>query len=288
MKSKGKPEGGVAVKMVCLDNRPGGRRRYEHFNWVCQIYRIPRFYANKCSDLTDFAKAGTYILLGKEDGKGKKGVYIGKAEEVKVRLGKHISDPFPWEEALVIISLNDWFNNAHAGYLENRLYEIAVKVGACVLQNGNTPLKVSLSEHEKVAMEEFIRQVKFILSTADIKIFEENEEEKEEVTLFHIRAARGTAADGFPVAEGFKVLKGSFAGDPLTPSCNEGNRKIRYQLMQEHILEKQKDGRFMFVRDYVFKSASAAASVVMGGNADGLEMWKTRSGKTLKMMKSEC
>ncbi len=284
MKSKVKQEGGLAVNMVCLDKSPRGRRSYEHFNWVCLIYRIPRLYANKCNDLPYFSKAGTYILLGKEDGKGKKCVYIGKAEEVKVRLGQHMSDSFPWEEALVIISQNDRFNNAHAGYLENRLYEIATKVGACVLQNGNTPLKVALSGHEKVAMEEFIQQVKFILSTADIKIFEEKEEENRDILLFHLRAARGADAVGYQVTEGFKVLKGSCVGDPLTRSCGEGYRKIRGQLIQDHILEKQKDGRIIFIRDYLFKSPSAAASVVMGGNADGLEMWRTETGETLKML----
>lgn len=284
MKSKVKQEGGLALSMVWLDEQGKGRRRYEYFNWIGQVYRIPRFWADKCDDLYEFRKSGAYILLAKEEGRSKIKVYIGKAEEVRFRLRRHVSEKFLWEEALVIISQNDHFNYAHAGYLERRLYEMARQARLCVLQNRIKPPKNTLSGHEKAAMEEFIRQLKFVLLSADVKILGEDDDEEEEMPLFHLQAVRGADADGYQVTEGFKVLKGSCVGNPLTPSCSEGYRKIRDQLILDHVLEKQKDGRFLFVRDYVFKSPSAAASVVIGGNADGLERWKTGTGKTLKML----
>ncbi len=38
----------------------------------------------------------------------------------------------------------------------------------------------------------------------------------------------------------------------------------------------------VFTQDYVFTSPSLAAAAICGGSANGLTMWKTKSGETLK------
>jgi hypothetical protein len=41
-----------------------------------------------------------------------------------------------------------------------------------------------------------------------------------------------------------------------------------------------------FPDDYIFSSASAAASIVLGRNANGLADWKLKDGRTLKAFES--
>ena len=42
-----------------------------------------------------------------------------------------------------------------------------------------------------------------------------------------------------------------------------------------------------FAKDVLFKSASAAAAMVCGGNRNGREVWKDRTGKSLKELEEE-
>jgi hypothetical protein len=46
----------------------------------------------------------------------------------------------------------------------------------------------------------------------------------------------------------------------------------------------QKDGQFVFTKDIEFSSPSAAATVVHGGNVNGLIVWKTNDGTSLKQL----
>ena len=56
---------------------------------------------------------------------------------------------------------------------------------------------------------------------------------------------------------------------------------LRKRLKQEKGLIKK--GQYLsFAKDSEFSSPSAAAAVIVGGNAPGPVMWKDKSGKTLK------
>jgi hypothetical protein len=46
----------------------------------------------------------------------------------------------------------------------------------------------------------------------------------------------------------------------------------------------EKNGYLLFTKDVEFSSPSAAAAVVHGGSANGLIVWKTKDGKTLKQL----
>ena len=39
---------------------------------------------------------------------------------------------------------------------------------------------------------------------------------------------------------------------------------------------------YVFVKDYVFNSPSAASDIVLGNSTSGWKKWKTESGKTLE------
>ena len=50
------------------------------------------------------------------------------------------------------------------------------------------------------------------------------------------------------------------------------------------IVENQ--GIFKLTKDYLFSSPSAAAAIVMGRSANGLNEWKSKDGRVLKSIES--
>lgn len=70
----------------------------------------------------------------------------------------------------------------------------------------------------------------------------------------------------------FNVLKGSFAESEETPSLQKGIRKIRKNLLNKGVLQREGD-RLKFISDESFNSISQAACVVMGRSANGKTEW---------------
>lgn len=99
---------------------------------------------------------------------------------------------------------------------------------------------------------------------------------------YFINAARGANAKGTPIANGFKVLKGSLFADPVSDSFQPGYADLREKLIEEGLLVAKENAGLYLVEDYTFSSASTAAALVMGRSANGLVEWKTVGGESLK------
>jgi hypothetical protein len=56
---------------------------------------------------------------------------------------------------------------------------------------------------------------------------------------------------------------------------------LRKMLTEKNVLVSSGD-HLRFLKDFEFKSPSAAAAVIRGGNANGLTEWRTDDGVTLK------
>ena len=61
---------------------------------------------------------------------------------------------------------------------------------------------------------------------------------------------------------------------------------MRTKLSEEGSLIKE-DNHLFFTKDIEFSSPSAAASVIHGGQANGLTAWKNKENKSLKDIESE-
>ena len=90
---------------------------------------------------------------------------------------------------------------------------------------------------------------------------------------------------GQRTANGFVVFQGSTAVLEERPGAGNypyviANRK---QLVAEGVLVEN-EGFLLFTKDTEFSSPSAAAAAVHGGSANGLLVWKTEGGKTLKQL----
>ena len=69
--------------------------------------------------------------------------------------------------------------------------------------------------------------------------------------------------------------------DTVKSYRDKGLNKLRDELIESEIIVKF-ENKLVFKADYLFSSPSAAAMVIMGRSANGLQEWKDSSGKELR------
>lgn len=101
----------------------------------------------------------------------------------------------------------------------------------------------------------------------------------EEIILF-LKGANGADALGRLTPKGIVILQNSRISTRVHASLPAHLKDIRDRLLREEILA-HKDDLIIFDLEYQFSDPSTAAAVVLGREADGLTLWKTRDGKSL-------
>jgi len=74
--------------------------------------------------------------------------------------------------------------------------------------------------------------------------------------------------------DSFIVKKGSICFEKKRK--NDTFKELRNKLIDEGILKSLENKKYIFSKNYKFSSPSAAASVIMGGNASGPFSWKLK------------
>jgi hypothetical protein len=282
---------GKTIKLFLIDGEPNGRMSCELSNWTGKAFKISRKQVKQCSDRTELQSTGVYLLLGKsENNESYSQLYIGEAEVIYKRLNEHLSTTDFWNEVICFVSKDENLNKAHIKYIENRLHEIATKVDRSEILNRNIPNKPNISESDQAEMEQFIDNIKLMVNTLGYKIFDElisqeNEDNNTDEVEVFINAARGANASGQMTNEGFVVTKYSEVADSFTNSFPKSMQKLRENLIKDGIIQEI-NGVYKLTKDYLFSSPSAAASIVMGRSANGLNEWKSKDGRVLKAIES--
>jgi hypothetical protein len=210
---------------------------------------------------------------------------IGEAEIVRERLKQHKAKEF-WISAIVFISKDENLTEAHVRYLESKLLAEATEVGRLKFaqdQSGGA----KLPESDRGNMDVFLSRIRQLLpvlgSDLLIPIAQPAAKQQSGGTLFcHKKGAEGR---GHRTPDGFVVLQGSTAVLQERPSAKRWPYVIA--LRKKYIADGtlvQKDGFYLFTKDVEFSSPSAAASVVVGGSANGLIEWRTKDGRVLKAL----
>jgi len=98
-------------------------------------------------------------------------------------------------------------------------------------------------------------------------------------------------AEGAESDDGFLVFAGALARTETVGSFKEWSKgwaTLRESLIESDALVPVEDGASLrLTTDYVFKSPSAAAAILLGRNANGLEEWKDSSDTTLKQLREQ-
>ncbi len=270
------------IQIFVAEGRPDGLRIVEKSNWIGQSIVCPRGRYSEAKKRDEFSRSGVYLLVG-QDGDPLPKLYVGEAEKVQTRLDWHYANNDFWQQAIVFTTKGTPLNKAQVKYLEARLLELAKKNGRSKLQNNAKSNRPGLSEADEAEMQGYLDEVLSLLPVLGVPFFERDEAPSEDRSVYHLEGP-GCEATGYETNTAFAVRKGSVAREPTVPSMKErapGYYRQRQALIEEGVLEKKTD-HLLFAWDIYFASPSAAASVCLGRNANGLIEWKDESGTSLK------
>lgn len=273
------------IKIFLVDGEPNGLKTAELSNWVGQAIVIPR---NKLKDIKqrpDCNKPAIYFLVGKENEESLLSTaYIGEAENLWNRLITHDSSKDFWFTAIAFVSKDNNLTKAHVKYLESRCLEIALKVKRYNLENGAKSILPTLSEADIAEMEEFLSNLKLLLTAVGYPILQEITSKEQTNTSDPLFTCGGkmALASGRMTNEGFVVYKDSTATTQFSSAVAEKNEKNIEKLISNGYIEKKDENLYIFIKDYVFNSPSAASDIILGNSTSGWKKWKTKDGKTLE------
>lgn len=273
------------IKIFLVDGEPNGLKTAELSNWVGQAVVIPRKKLKDTKDRPDCNKPAVYFLVGKESEEALlPTAYIGEAENLWNRLTTHDNSKDFWQMAIAFVSKDNNLKKAHVKYLESRCIEIATRAERFNLENGTKSAQPSLSESDIAEMEEFLENLKLLLTAVGYPILQEvasREQIKTSDPLFTCGGKKAKAS-GRMTNEGFVVYKDSTATTQFSSAVAERNQKNIEKLVSNGYLEKKDDDLYLFIKDYVFNSPSAASDIILGNSTSGWKKWKTENGKTLE------
>ena len=231
---------------------------------------------------------------------------MGEAENVYDRLKQHAKDEKKdfFDQVLLFTSKDANLTKAHVKYLESRIVELVKTVDRVNLSNGNTPPRPSLPRPDRAAMEEFLGPARLLMAALGffaLQALSKGTTTAEDAhtnpsegpsgpladTLLHLQIPkRHVKATGLSTDEGFVVQKGSVGASAIRDSLTKGWLAIRNELAADGTVVVE-GPIIRFMRDALFRSSSAAASIVSGGKWGGPDAWRTAEGIRLKTLEED-
>jgi len=278
-----------------------------------QAIQIPKHKLSDAARRAEVCTIGVYFLFGENE--GKKTLFIAESENCYDKLLQDAQKPESeaWDSAVVVTSKTASLTKAHYSYLKWVCLSVAEKSRAVVIKQ-SIPTEPFLSEPMKAELLDNFGPLRILLTTlgfpffemlsehnvgvvqqghssrtanaehfAQRKLFEERPRAMQEMEVFHCKR-KDYYAEGEYSDEGFLVYKGSRANRTESKSANAWIRKQRLSLKEKGLLHEE-NGGLIFDEDVLFKSPSAAVSVIYGIQENGWTEWKNKDGLTLDELK---
>lgn len=276
------------LQVFLPEGTPAGIQIAELTTRIVQAISVPRTHLKQFFERPESQYVGTYFLFGGEDDGSKPLAYIGQTEDLRQRLRMHDAKKEFWTRVVILVSRTQSFTQAHIKWLEWYAIAKATEAKRYAMENGNLASEPFVTESIQADLWEIFETGSLLLQSLGYPLFvpliptgpdpEENS--------WYLRRRGAEAAATF-TSEGFVVHKGSTCSKDLTKSAiGAPFAKRREKMIAEGIIADNGKG-LVFSEDYVFKSPSGAASVVMGAHANGWIEWKNAGSKTLKEVKRE-
>lgn len=295
---------GKTVRIYFEDGTPSGIRHAEVVGWTGQALFCPRTCIDQLKNWPEAQRPGVYFLFGEESSQADPIAYIGEAEVVLDRLTQHKAKDF-WREAIIFTNKDDNLTKSHVRYLEARLVGIAKEAQRYLLENGNVPQQPLLPRSDRDAMEEFIIHSRILLAALGHRVLDPVAAPAKAMPVLPEPIGKGpgeapsppTTSDvwylnykhakarGIRTDEGFVVLAGSEASIHEMSSLGQGWSALRQDLIKAGILKLEGD-MYVFTKDRLFGSSSAAAAIVTGQRRNGPESWKNSNDQSLKQVEA--
>ena len=269
----------TALQMLVPGGNPSGMKIIELAGWSGKCFIVPRQNLKELKDRPEINQPALYLLFGMDEQSGIELVYIGESESFYNRISNHDSNKDFWNTAIIFTS---GLNRAFVKYLEFRATTVAHRAQRMQVQNKVQPQENTLSEFEKVTVEQYFDNVQFILEVLNYIVFESVAESISDREIYALKG-ESIAAQAQLLSDGsLNVLKGSMARIKETESFGGWSLAARKRFLDDGTLTKTEDNlAYVFTRDTVFKSPSAAAATLSGRSINGWTAWKDKDGKTL-------
>ncbi|MGN6309255.1 MAG: GIY-YIG nuclease family protein [Xanthobacteraceae bacterium] len=286
---------GRTLKLYLVDGTPSGVITAELGVSSVQAAVASRTALPELNRREEATRIGVYLLVGPDPNlPGRQLVYVGEGDQVRTRLTAHDADEAKefFTRAVLIVSKDENLTKAHGRYLESRIIAAIRNAGRAKLVNGTEPPFRGLPELEIADMERVLDEIEILLPVLGFDILRPAGHEAGTQSHSHagepaIRATAdysdaiftftesGTDAKAREASDEFVVLAGSLAKRQEVPSCCEGLKRRRTQLIVDGVLQPAEDAKFLrFASDTAFDSPSGAAGVVYGGNVSGNRYWE--------------
>ena len=275
----------ATIKLFLVHGDPKRLRTAEISNWSGKALAAPRTEFDDLLSRDELGQSGVYLLTGTDPLTGEPLTYIGEAEVLRERLRSHRGVDF-WVQATAFVSKDENLTKSHIRYLEGRLIADATTAGRTRLSNSQASGS-KLPESDREDMEVFLTKMRQLLPVLGSDILTPMAQSRPQGPKSAVLVCdiKGLRARGERTSEGFTVFKGSQAVPELRPSAAKHPyvAALRDKLLQEGALQVNGDS-LVFTKDVRFSSPSAAAVAVHGGTANGLVVWRTEQGVTLKQL----
>jgi len=266
-----------ALQLLVPSGDPNGIKLIKVSGWDGLCYIVPRQSLNELSTDSDVKNPGLYFLFGKDESSDNQLAYIGESENFFHRITSHNAKKDFWDEAIVFTGD---LNKAHVKYLEHKAVQLAKQASRMQLENSTSPVENRLSEYDKVGVELFFSNVKFILEAFGYDIFKSLEESVTSGAIYYLKGKGFDATARLLDNGGMIVLAGSLAPISETNSFGGWAKATRTQLLEVGDLVED-NGYYRFTKDITFRTPSAAAATVAARSINGWTAWKNTKGKTL-------
>jgi hypothetical protein len=267
------------IQIFLPDGNPRGLRIAKITTRNIEVLQVPRVHLEETNKRPELSNVGLYFLVGTSDEEAFPIVYVGEAEDVLTRLNQHNKSKDFWQWALVCVSRAQEFTKVHVKYLEWFCHQIIGKVGRFQIDNKGEPTCPHISEALKADMADYFDTIRILTSTLGYPLFEEIQRPPKERLLHCV--GKEAEATGKYLEEGLVVYEGSTANLEEAPA-SKGTwvAKLRQSLIQNKTLV-QSGNVYVFTKNHIFNSPSAAAVTVLGRYANGWMEWKFEDGTTL-------
>ena len=293
------------IQIYLPKGNPRGLRLAEMTTRTVRLIEIPRIHINDFFAMPDANQVGLYFLIGETESSDKPLLYVGQTGDLKRRLNQHDDKDF-WTRAFVMLSTNNSMTQTHALYMEHKAIATANQVGRYEIKNGNTGNRPHTPDPLKADCEELFYTLDVLLSTLGQPIFEslslkENNNLKNQFSadmgtspvsnietlavdpqpaLFYYKA-KDSDAKGYYDDDGFVILAGSLIRQVQAISAPPFVTRLKENLLRSGKLIAVDNQSYQLTENQLFKTPSAASSLVSGRSTNGWIEWKNRDGQTL-------
>ncbi len=266
---------GRQIRIFLVNGNPNGILTAEIVNWTGAILVVPRSQLPEVAARREAVRTGVYCLVGPDPiAPNRDSVYVGEGDSVFHRLVAHSKDESKefWTKAVICVSKDENLTKSHGRFLESRLIELIRRADRAALVNGTEPEQKTLPEADVSDMEYFLEQVQIVFPVLGLSFLQAVPAASRERIVFESSEV-GTRARAIESDGEFVVLKGSTARREGNPSWTS-YKELREELVQIGKLRPLNGEYFEFADDVPFRSPSAAAAVIAGGNRNGRVTWR--------------